>query len=207
MRVRSETRAGAYTDRFQASARRRARRYHGLFAAFLCLTLYATLHAEDLPRLPGTVVGVVDGDTVDVRLSSGMIRVRLQAIDTPERGQHYGDAAKQALARIVFGKAVELEPYEQDRYDRLVARIWLGDVDVNAAMIKDGYAWAYRRYLDDVRYCVYEHDARRARRGLWQAPAGQPVAPWEWRRRKTLAGRFTDYSAQTVAECAAEANN
>lgn len=176
-----------------------------IFPALLSLTLGVTLRAEDLPRLPGTVVGVVDGDTVDVRLDSGMIRVRLHAIDTPERGQPYGDAAKQALARIVFGKAVELEPYEQDRYDRLVARIWLGEVDVNAAMIKDGYAWAYRRYLDDVRYCIYEHDARRARRGLWQAPADQRVAPWEWRRRKALAGRFTDYAAQTVAECVAEA--
>lgn len=188
------------------SARQRARRYRALLAASLVFTLSATLHAQELPRLPGTVVGVVDGDTVEVRLSSGMIRVRLQAIDTPERGQPHGDAAKQALARIVFGKAVELEPYEQDRYDRLVARIWLGDVDVNAAMIKDGYAWAYRRYLDDARYCIYEFDARRARRGLWQAPAGHRVAPWEWRRRKALAERFTDYSAQTVAECIAEAN-
>ncbi|MGB5102590.1 MAG: thermonuclease family protein [Steroidobacteraceae bacterium] len=180
--------------------------YCALLATSLFLTLDATLHAQDLPRLPGTVVGVVDGDTVDVRLSSGMIRVRLQAIDTPERGQPYGDAAKQVLARIVFGKAVELEPYEQDRYDRLVARIWLGNVDVNASMIRDGYAWAYRRYLDDVRYCIYEYDARQARRGLWQAPAGQRVAPWEWRRRKALAGRFTDYAAQTVAECIAEAS-
>lgn len=192
--------------RSHRSARRRAHWFGVIFTAVLSLTLNARLHAGDLPRLPGTVVGVVDGDTVDVRLGSGMIRVRLQAIDTPERGQPYGDAAKQALARIVFGKAVELEPYEQDRYDRLVARIWLGDVDVNASMIKEGYAWAYRRYLDDVRYCIYEHDARRARRGLWQAPAEQWVAPWEWRRRKTLAGRFTDYAAQTAAECVADAN-
>lgn len=184
-----------------------ARWYCALFATALFLTHGVPLHAQDLPRLPGTVVGVVDGDTVDVRLSSGMIRVRLQAIDTPERGQPHGDAAKQALARIVFGKAVELEPYEQDRYDRLVARIWLGDMDVNAAMIRNGHAWAYRRYLDDVRYCIYEFDARRARRGLWQASAGDArIAPWEWRRRKTLAGRFTDYAAQTVAGCIAESN-
>lgn len=160
--------------------------------------------ADPLPRLPGTVVGVVDGDTVDVRLSSGMIRVRLQAIDTPERGQPYGTAARQELSRIVFGRAVELEPYEQDRYDRLVARVWIGDVDVNALMVKAGYAWAYRQYLDDVRYCIYEYDARSSRRGLWQAPVHDRVAPWEWRRRKTLAGRFTDYTGQTVAQCLAE---
>ncbi len=192
------------TRRLESVARRRARWRRVLLAAFLFFALAGALNADELPRLPGTVVGVVDGDTVDVRLSSGMIRVRLQAIDAPERGQPYANAATEALAGIVFGKAVELEPYAQDRYDRLVARVWMGGVDVNALMIRNGYAWAYRRYLDDVRYCIYEFDARQARRGLWQAPADQRTAPWEWRRRKTLGGRFTDYSAQTVAQCIAE---
>jgi endonuclease YncB( thermonuclease family) len=163
-----------HADRVSVRAEiRTRRRYRGsrvLLALLLLLTLAAStrVHGADdaTPRLPGTVVGVVDGDTVDVRLSSGMIRVRLHAIDTPERGQPYGDAAKDALSRRVFGKAVELEPYEQDRYDRLVARIWMGDLDVNAQMVKDGHAWAYRRYLDDVRYCSFEYDARQAGRGL-----------------------------------------
>lgn len=204
-RVRAEMRAAARLQRRGAVTRRRARLRRLLLAAFLFLALAGARPADDLPRLSGTVVGVVDGDTVDVRLDSGMIRVRLHAIDTPERGQPYGSVAKDALSRVVFGRAVELEPYEQDRYDRLVARIWMGDVDVNALMIRQGYAWAYRKYLDDARYCVYEFDARQARRGLWQAAATERVAPWEWRRRKTLAGQFTDYSGQTVAQCVAEA--
>ena len=195
----------------QRASLRARRRYRGsrvLLALLLILTLAASARVhgadDDAPRLPGTVVGVVDGDTLDVRLSSGMIRVRLHAIDTPERGQPYGDAAKDALSRRVFGKAVELEPYEQDRYDRLVARIWMGELDVNAQMVKDGYAWAYRKYLDDARYCIYEYDARQAGRGLWRAPREQRVAPWEWRRRKTLEGRFTDYTNQSVAQCISE---
>lgn len=196
--------AAARLQRREAGARRRARLHRVLLAAFLFLALAGALPADDLPRLSGTVVGVVDGDTVDVRLDSGMIRVRLHAIDTPERGQPYGNVAKDALSRIVFGRAVEIEPYAQDRYDRLVARVWMGDVDVNALMIKQGYAWAYRQYLDDVRYCIYEFDARRAGRGLWQGAATDRVAPWEWRRRKTLAGQFTDYGSQTVAQCVAE---
>ena len=153
--------------------------------------------------LPGVVVGVIDGDTADVRLDSGMIRVRFHAIDAPESGQPHGKAAKAALADLIFGKAVEVEPYEQDRYDRLVARVWIDGVDVNAEMLRTGNAWTYRRYADDPAYCTYEHAARDLGRGLWRLPASQRVAPWEWRQRKSRAGRFTDYSRETVAACVA----
>jgi micrococcal nuclease len=159
--------------------------------------------AQEPPVLDGVVVGVTDGDTVDVRLDSGMARIRLHAIDAPERGQAHGQAAKEALSRLVFGKAVQVDPFEQDRYDRLVARLWLGDLDVNAEMIKLGYAWVYRRYADDPAYCAYEKAARDLRRGVWNQPQPSVIAPWEWRRRKTLEGRFTDYSRETVAECVA----
>ncbi len=159
--------------------------------------------AQEPLVLDGVVVGVTDGDTVDVRLDSGMVRIRLHAIDAPERGQAHGQAAKEALSALVFGKAVQVEPFEQDRYDRLVARLWLGDLDVNAEMIKRGYAWVYRRYADDPAYCAYEKAARDQRRGLWSPAQPSVTAPWEWRRRKTLEGRFTDYSRETLAECAA----
>jgi micrococcal nuclease len=159
--------------------------------------------AQPEPSLPGVVVGVIDGDTVDVRLASGMIRVRLHAVDAPERDQPQGAAAKAALSALVFGKAVDVEPIEQDRYDRLVARLWLGDLDVSAALVKQGAAWVYRRYADDPAYCAYEKASRDLGRGLWALPAAQRVAPWEWRRRKSLGHGFTDYSGESVAACVA----
>jgi endonuclease YncB( thermonuclease family) len=159
--------------------------------------------AQRQPVLDGVVVGVTDGDTVDVRLDSGMVRIRLHAIDAPERGQPHGQVAREALSGLVFGKAVQVEPFEQDRYDRLVARLWLGELDVNAELIKRGVAWVYRRYADDPAYCAYEKAARDLRRGLWSVPQSSAIAPWEWRRRRTLEGRFTDYSRETVAECVA----
>ncbi len=174
-----------------------------ILSLLLLPALLTAGRASSEPVLQGVVVGVVDGDTADVRLASGQIRIRLHAIDSPEKGQPYGDAAKQALARLVFGKAVAVEPYEQDRYDRLVARLWLGDTDVNAEMVKLGYAWTYRKYADDPAYCAYEKSARDLARGLWALPPAQRVAPWEWRHRKTLHGRFTDYSHETVGACVA----
>jgi micrococcal nuclease len=156
---------------------------------------------ESMSVLPGVVVGVVDGDTADVRLDSGMVRIRFHAIDAPESGQPHGQAARDALSGLIFGKAVELEPIEQDRYDRLVARVWLGDLDVNAEMVRTGNAWTYRRYADDAGYCAREQEARENHRGLWRLPEDQQVAPWEWRQRKSRDGRFTDYSRETRANC------
>ena len=72
--------------------------------------LFGNLDAEERTVLPGVVVGVVDGDTADVRLASGMIRIRMHAIDAPETGQPYGRNSKQALSSLVFGKAVQVEP-------------------------------------------------------------------------------------------------
>jgi len=176
---------------------------HLLCTLFLTLSLGHTAQAADDPVLPGTVVGVVDGDTADIRLQSGMIRVRLHAIDAPERDQPHGAASKQALSKLVYGKQVNVEPIEQDRYDRLVARLWLDGHDVNAEMIKQGAAWVYRRYADDPAYCAYEKAARDLKRGLWALPRDQRAAPWEWRKRKTLDGQFTDYSNESAAACVA----
>ena len=56
-----------------------------------CLTLPASAET-----IVGKVVGVTDGDTLTLRTEAETLRVRLEAIDTPERGQPYGTKAKQA---------------------------------------------------------------------------------------------------------------
>lgn len=172
-----------------------------LVSAFACFAIVAG--AGESPRLAGTVTDVVDGDTVDVQLASGPIRIRLHAIDAPELGQADGPEAKRALAALVLRKPVMVEPYEQDSYDRLVARLWLGRLDVDAEMIRRGHAWAYRRYADDPAYCRYEQAARERRLGLWALPAELRPAPWDWRRGKRSVDRFRDYTNETVADCIA----
>ena len=156
------------------------------------------------PVLSGTVTRVIDGDTIEVQLGSGPIRVRLNSIDTPERDQPWGPEAQTALAGRVNGKRVELEPVTQDHYDRLVAVVYLGGENINAWMVQQGDAWAYRDYLEDPSYCAWEAVARASRLGLWSLPPGSRVAPWEWRAagRGSNAG-FTDYSSETVVSCVA----
>jgi micrococcal nuclease len=71
-----------------------------------------------------------------------------------------------------------------DRYERTLGRVHHGDMDVNAEMIRTGYAWAYRAYLTDERLVSLEDEARREQRGLWSLPASERVPPWEWRRKR-----------------------
>jgi endonuclease YncB( thermonuclease family) len=160
--------------------------------------------AEQSPVLVGTVTHVYDGDTIKVRLASGPIIVRLHSIDTPEHDQPWGTEATQALASRVQRRQVSLRVIMHDSYDRLVADVFLGDKSVNAWMVQQGDAWAYRHYLEDASYCTWEGEARAARRGLWSQPSDTWRAPWQWRaveRGERIA--YTDYSHETVAQCIA----
>jgi len=154
------------------------------------------------PLLIGTVTKVIDGDTIDVLLSSGPIRVRFDSIDAPEKSQPWGKEAGAALAGKLGHQEVALDVVTQDRYQRLVAVVYLADESVNQWMVKQGHAWAFRRYLKDRQYCSWEAGARTAGLGLWALPREKRYAPWEWRevQRQELTS-FTDYSDETVANC------
>jgi len=147
--------------------------------------------------LVGTVTRVTDGDTVEVELSSGPITVRLGSIDAPEFDQPWAREATDALSRLVLHRSVDLAPIAQDRYDRMVAVVFLDDFNVNMHIVQEGHAWAYRQYLADPAYCRLEDEARKAGRGLWK---GEAVAPWEWRHKVPV---FTDYRNETVGNCVA----
>jgi micrococcal nuclease len=165
----------------------------------------ARTEAGDPPVLRGKVIDVIDGDSIEVQLQSGRIEVRLHAADAPEHDQPGGRAAGRALRqRLPRGSVVTLEPVEQDQYDRLVAVIEQDGENVNAWMVRQGHAWAYRRYTADARYCRWEDAARAAHRGLWSSPRSDWVAPWDWRRRAREPGyRPVDHSRETLDDCLA----
>lgn len=142
--------------------------------------------------LSGRIVGVIDGDTVDLLTESKqLVRVRLAGIDAPERGQPFGSAAKKVLSDLVFSKPALLDGDKKDRYGRLVAKVVVGGQDANLQLVRLGYAWHYKRYEaeqipEDRRlYEAAQGAAMHRRAGLWKDPA--PVAPWDFRasRRRT----------------------
>lgn len=166
--------------------------------------------SQNNPRLVGKVFKVIDGDTIKVQLSSGPINVRFDSIDAPESKQPHGAEAKAALARLVLNETVELEVIDQDRYERLVAVVYVRKgLNVNRKMLEDGHAWAYRRYLrkaggEGAAFCRIEDEARRSHRGLWALKPADWIFPSDWRRwRRGQTDTAIDYSRETAADCIA----
>lgn len=154
-----------------------------MIASFVLAISFPSLAAE----LVGKVSGVQDGDSIIVLDDTFTEhRVRLGGIDAPERSQAYGQAAKQSLARMVFGNTVSVVWEKTDPYGRTVGKVVFNGQDINLKQIQSGYAWHYRQYQSEQRlddreaYAAAEIEARRARLGLWQEP--DPVPPWRYRR-------------------------
>jgi endonuclease YncB( thermonuclease family) len=143
------------------------------------------------PPKPATVLiakvtKVNDGDSIEVQLEAGPGRVRLSAIDTPEYDQPYASRASAALKELLpLGASVELEVVTQDQFKRFVAVVWkVADgqrININETMLRQGHAWAYRRYMRDPRFCDLESEARDQKLGLWAQPVSDWVYPPEWR--------------------------
>lgn len=180
-------------------AQRLCRRLRWLVvAAGLTMTLPAAVPADAV--LAGKVTRVIDGDTMDVLLDSGLIRVRLHGIDAPERNQAGGSAAAAWLTQRLRDQAVELEPVSQDQYSRMVAVVHHHGRNVNLELVRAGHAWAYRRYMRRANreLCSIEAQARHQQAGLWTTATAH--APWEFRVTDGK-GPFTDFSASTAGDC------
>jgi endonuclease YncB( thermonuclease family) len=123
-----------------------------LFAFVTLLAFPSSSHAVTR-TVGGVVKKVADGDTLTVVIRDGTkFRVRLYGIDAPEirhekkPGQPYGKEAKAALMGMVLGQKVRLDIIERDQYKRMVGIVYLGNLNVNEEMVREGWAWAYREY-------------------------------------------------------------
>lgn len=169
-----------------------------LFAFALVSLAYARLARPRLPAgwedatipppegavvITDRVVEVIDGDTIRTARYG---RVRYIGIDTPEldasdpRVRRMAQQAREANARLVAGREVRmvLDVQERDRYGRMLAYVWAGDVFVNAYLLRQGYA-AVLTVPPNVRFAgrflELERQARREGRGLWASRADQSL--------------------------------
>ena len=151
-----------------------------LTVSFLLLSI--SLHAQSYS---GKVTAVKDGDTIEMLVNGKPLRVRLFGIDCPEKGQPFGEKARQYTAGLCFGQTVTAVQRSRDPYGRVVADVYLADKRfLNETLVKTGYAWHYKKFSNSPLLAAAEVKARRERKGLWKD--ARPVAPWDWRKRKTI---------------------
>jgi micrococcal nuclease len=148
---------------------------------FLLCFLSLSLYAQKAPvRVKGKVIRIIDGDTFELLVKKETYKIRMSAIDAPEKGQAYYQQSRQALANLIFGKMVTVELLSKDRYQR-----WVGDVYssnneyINGWLIADGQVWHYVKYSKSAPLAASEANARRQKLGLWAQD--DPVAPWLFR--------------------------
>ena len=144
-------------------------------AVLFCISGFA--HSEEFTA---KVIEVLDGDTVLVVRTSGLLKIRLAEIDAPEKAQPFGTASMQSLSGLVMGKQVKFVSQTMDQYGRMVAHISVSGLDVNAEQIRRGMAWEYSNFHSNKTLVALQHEAMEAPRGLWGQ--SDPTPPWQWRK-------------------------
>lgn len=148
-------------------------------------TCFASLQSETWKVPPGLpeyeVLKVIDGDTIRV---AELGRVRYTGIDAPEiehpnrAAEPYGYEAMEANRKLVLGKKVkiELDIAKKDRYGRVLAYVYSGQVFVNAYLVEAGYAYPVKVKPNVKYYELFvrlKEEASGARRGLWGLPSAK----------------------------------
>ncbi len=151
------------------------------------IVLFATnLHMHAYAKqITGKVVKIADGDTITVLQDNKQHKIRLYGIDTPEKRQDFGQAAKQFLSQKIYNKKVQVEITGEDRYSRKIGIVYLGNDLINEKMVQGGYAWVYQKYCQKA-FCKnwidYQGMAQKEQLGLWSG--SNPIPPWEYRHSK-----------------------
>lgn len=89
------------------------RKLGSLVVGLMFLVLSSASWAEDFA---GKVVGITDGDSIEVLSGTTPAKIRLNGIDCPESHQGFGQKAKAFTSEAAFGKIVSVKDFGQDKY-------------------------------------------------------------------------------------------
>jgi endonuclease YncB( thermonuclease family) len=141
--------------------------------------------ATDDPAVISGRATVIDGDTIEI----GTQRIRLEGIDAPEASQTCGGRwygtwscgakATAKLQSLIGTRRIDCQSAGRDKYGRVLGWCALDGLDLNAEMVRTGFAWAFVRY--STRYQALEADARAAKVGIWQ---GEAEPAWAFREHR-----------------------
>lgn len=156
---------------------------HKVIPVIFITTLFSTpAAAEDDIR---GIASVIDGDTLEIHGQ----RIRLYGIDAPESSQtcdlngtkwRCGQASALALSDQIAKQTISCKPTSTDRYGRKVAKCFLGQTNINAWLVENGWALDWPRYSKGA-YTPHQRAAETSKQGIWKSSF---TLPWEWRKRR-----------------------
>ena len=175
-------------------------------ASLAALTSSALSESRAVVSYPAVLAGiprVVDGDTLVI---DGM-RVRLEGIDAPETGQtcgrkdgagtwDCGNAATHELKAMIGHNPISCDNLGTEKYGRMLGRCHVNGLNLNAELVRRGYAWAYVKYSRV--YVTVESEARAVGAGIWQ---GEAMPAWDYRK-----SRWQEQAALAPNGCAIKGN-
>jgi|GEM_PF-5415388 len=139
--------------------------------AMLTIPVYAEM-------LPATLVKCHDGDTCRFEVGNKVINVRFAGVDTPELDQPYGKRAKAFLLDQLLGKKITLDCFGSALGNRTACDVYADGQDVQAILVKNGYALDYPKYSKRA-FADVEIQAKANNLGMWSQ--SEWVSPYCWR--------------------------
>ena len=130
-----------------------------------------------------SVIKIIDGDTIHINGE----KIRFSGIDTPELKQtcinnkkiiFCGLEAKNLLAKIINNRDVNCISEGKDQYKRTLAECFVGDLSISSYLVREGYAFAYRKYSE--KFVKDEEFAKKNNKGIWSMTFEYP---WIYRKK------------------------
>ena len=129
-------------------------------------------------------IKIIDGDTIHLNNE----KIRFTGIDTPELKQtcsknneiiYCGIQARQLLINKIGKNKVNCIKEGKDQYKRTLAECFVNDLSLSKFLVREGYAFAYRKY--SKKFIEDEEYAKANKLGLWQT---EFQFPWDFRKSK-----------------------
>jgi len=128
-------------------------------------------------------VKIIDGDTIHINKD----KIRFSGIDAPELNQtclsnnqviKCGILSKELLIKKIANKKPSCIKEGIDQYKRILAECFIEKESLSSFLVRNGYAFAYRRYSD--KFIKDENFAKENRNGMWSMIFDYP---WDFRRK------------------------
>lgn len=144
----------------------------------ILLSISTIVKAKETAR----VIRVKDGDTYVFKDNTKEFTVRLKNVDAPESKQQFGFLSGIYVSQLILGKVVQYESTGTDIYKRVLADVWIDNKRLDSILIRNGWAWQYVQYSNDILLKQCMQLAIDEKKGIWKCGTMAVCPPSLWRK-------------------------